>query len=50
MSEHLSLKEVKANGLRLMDEGKFEQALDNWLYIKKNMESADPFVMLQIGK
>ena len=50
MSEHLSLKEVKANALRLMDEWKYYQALQNWLYIKKNMDSIDPQVLLQIGR
>lgn len=46
----MSIKDVKMNALRLMEEGKFKQALDNWFYIKKNMDKTDPFVILQIGK
>ena len=50
MSEHLSLKEVKTNALKLMEESKYDMALHNWNYIKKNTEEIDPLVLLQIGK
>jgi hypothetical protein len=50
MSENLSLKEVKANAIRLMDECKYDMALKNWMYIKKNYEELDPMILLQIGK
>ena len=49
MSDYLSIKDMKANANRLMQEKDYKSALKNWLYIKKNKESLDPSVFYNMG-
>ena len=50
MSESISLKDVKSNALRLMQEESYDEALKNWNYIRKNLDEEDPWVLYHIGK
>lgn len=50
MSESISLKDVRSNALRLMQEESYDEALKNWNYIRKNSDQEDPWVLYHIGK
>jgi hypothetical protein len=50
MSDHINLKDVRKNAQRLMDEEDYDQALKNWIYIKKNVDNIEPNIQYNIGK
>ena len=50
MSDKLSIKDVKANAKRFMQEKDYESALKNWMYINKNNEFLDPSIFYNMAK
>ena len=50
MSDNLSEKDVISNAKRLMQEESYDQALNNWMYLKKHKEEFDPYVQWNIAK